>query len=337
MSWQSKPPWLLTSSILVKMEAESNPSFGEDPYRRPMEIHLRLGVVCLDKPRGPTSHDVAAKVRQLLGARKAGIGGTLDPLVSGVLPVLLDDATKCAGAVMGGGKEYVCVMKLHGDVSDEEVSQAIKTFTGDIYQIPPVRSSVARSLRVRTIYGMELLERSGRYLLLKVACSGGTYMRKLCYDMGLYLGVGAHMQELRRTRAGPFTEDRSVTLLDLYEAVEAWRERREEEPLRRVVRPVEEAVEHIPKIYILDSAVGAICSGADLAVSGISKLEDSVKRGGTVAIMTLKGELVALGTSRMDSEEIVEAEHGIAVDTERVIMRDGLYPKIWKHRVHRPR
>ncbi|MEM3398353.1 MAG: RNA-guided pseudouridylation complex pseudouridine synthase subunit Cbf5 [Nitrososphaerota archaeon] len=336
MSKKLNPPWMIESKILVRVEAETNPSFGEDPYNRPLNRYIKLGVVNLDKPRGPTSHDTASKVKSLIGVERAGHGGTLDPAVSGVLPILLDEATKCSNVVMSGGKEYVCVMKLHGDVSDEELEDAFRTFTGDIYQLPPVRSSVARSVRVRTIYSIDLLERDGRYVLMKVACSGGTYIRKLCYDIGLYLGVGAHMQELRRTRAGPFTEETAITMLDLYEAVERWKKNNDESMLRRIVRPVEETVKHVPKLYLMDSAVGAVCNGANLAVSGVSKLEDNVRRGKMVAMMTLKGELVALGISRMSSEEIIEAEEGIAVDTERVIMSVSLYPRIWKHKKHEP-
>lgn len=330
-----KPPWKIEAKILTRIEAESDPSFGEDPYNRPIDKHLRLGVVNIDKPRGPTSHDVAAKVKSLLSSERVGLGGTLDPAVSGVLPVLLDDATKCSGAVMAGGKEYLCVMKLHGDVSDSDIDRAIELFTGDIYQVPPVRSSVSRTIRVRTIYEIDLLEKDGRYLLLRIACSGGTYIRKLCYDIGLYLGVGAHMQELRRIRAGPFTEYSTVTLIDVYEAVKNWKDAGDERLLRKVVIPVEEAVKHLPKIYLLDSAIGAICSGASLAVSGISKLEDTVKKGRMVAMMSLKGEIVALGISRMDSEEIVEVESGIAVETKRVLMNRDLYPRIWRHKRHR--
>ncbi|HDD39652.1 MAG TPA: RNA-guided pseudouridylation complex pseudouridine synthase subunit Cbf5, partial [Nitrososphaeria archaeon] len=253
-----------------------------------------------------------------------------DPAVSGVLPILVNDATKCAGAVMKGGKEYVCIMRLHGDVSDDKLEEAIKFFTGDIYQVPPVRSSVARTLRVRTIYRIELLERDGRNVLMKVACSGGTYIRKLCHDIGLYLGCGAHMQELRRTRAGPFTEDESHTLLDIYSALRDYRESGAEEPLRRILRPVEEAVKHMPKIYVLDTAVDAICHGANLAVAGVARVEATVKRGEAAAIMTLKGELVALAEARMNAEEIIKASHGIAAKTERVIMERGTYPPIWK-------
>lgn len=221
-------------------------------------------------------------------------------------------------------------MRLHGDVSDEKLLEAIKLFTGQIYQIPPVRSSVARKPRIRTIYSAEIIERSGRDILMRVACSGGTYIRKYCYDIGLYLACGAHMQELRRTKAGPYDESNSVTLLDVYEAVKLYKENGEEHVLRSIVQPVETAVKFLPKVYVLDSAVDAICHGADLAVVGISKLDDGIKRCSEVAIMTLKGELVALGRAQMSAEEILESAKGIAVDTERVIMDRGTYPPIWK-------
>ena len=326
----AKPPWEIERKILVRVDAEPSPDYGEDPYQRPIEKLLNLGVLNIDKPRGPTSHEVAFTVRELFGAERAGHGGTLDPAVSGVLPILLNDATKCAGAVMKGGKEYVGVMRLHCDVSDEELEKAFKFFTGEIYQVPPVRSSVSRIIRKRTVYRIELLERDGRNVLFKVACSGGTYIRKLCYDVGLYLKCGAHMQELRRTRAGPFSEEESYTLIDLYGAVKNYRENGDERDLRAIVKPVEEAVKQVPKIYLLDTAVDAVCHGANLAVSGVAKVEDVVKRGEMVALMTLKGELVALGKSRMNAEEILERDRGIAVDTERVIMPRGTYPPIWK-------
>ena len=326
----AKPPWETERRLLVRIDAESSPEHGEDPYKRPIEKLLKTCILNIDKPRGPTSHEIAFTVKELLDAERAGHGGTLDPAVSGVLPILVNDATKCAGAVMKGGKEYVCIMRLHGDVSDDKLEEAIKFFTGDIYQVPPVRSSVARTLRVRTIYRIELLERDGRNVLMKVACSGGTYIRKLCHDIGLYLECGAHMQELRRTRAGPFTEDESHTLLDIYSALRDYRESGAEEPLRRILRPVEEAVKHMPKIYVLDTAVDAICHGANLAVAGVARVEATVKRGEAAAIMTLKGELVALAEARMNAEEIIKASHGIAAKTERVIMERGTYPPIWK-------
>ncbi len=326
----ARPPWEIEREILVRVDSESDPSYGCPPYKRPIEELLKACIINVDKPRGPTSHEVAFTVKELLAAKQAGHGGTLDPAVSGVLPILIEEATKCAGAVMGGGKEYVCLMRLHEDISDEDLERALRFFTGEIYQVPPVRSSVSRRIRTRIIYRVELIERIGRNVLMKVACSGGTYIRRLCRDIGLYLRCGAHMQELRRTRAGPFVEEKAHMLLDLYWALKEYKESGDEARLREILRPVEEAVEYMPKVFILDTAVDAICHGANLAVVGVAKVENIVRRDAPAAIMTLKGELVAIGRSLMDAEEMLERDHGIAVDTERVIMRRGIYPSIWK-------
>ena len=244
--------------------------------------------------------------------------------------MMLEEATKFAPAVMQSGKEYICLMELHGPVKDEELEEAVRTFTGRIYQVPPVRSSVARRPRIRTIYNIEVLERDGKNVLMKVACSAGTYIRKLCHDMGEYLGVGAHMAELRRTRAGPFTEEESNPMLDIYYAVKKLREEGDESEIRRVVKPVEKCVELTPKVYILDTAVDAICHGADLAVAGIARVETGIEEGQLVAIMTLKNELVALGKAMMNSQKMIEAKEGIAVDAQRIIMPRKTYPSTWK-------
>ena len=242
----------------------------------------------------------------------------------------MNEATKVLQVLLSGGKEYVCVMKLHGDFSEERLREVVEEFQGDIYQKPPLRSSVKRALRIRRIYYIDLLEVEGRLALLKVGCQAGTYIRKLVHDIGEVLGCGAHMRELRRTRVGPFSEERGlVTLRTLAEAFEAYRAG-DEKPLRRVVQPVEEALALTPKVWIRDTAVDAICHGADLAVPGIVSLNSGIKTDTLVGIFTLKDELVALGRALMSSEEILEREKGIAVKTERVIMKPGTYPRMWK-------
>lgn len=246
------------------------------------------------------------------------------------MPIALNDATKALQVLLSGGKEYVCVMKLHGDFSEDRLREVIEEFEGDIYQKPPLRSSVKRVLRIRRVYYIDLLEVEGRLALLKVGCQAGTYIRKLVHDIGEVLGCGAHMRELRRTKVGPFGEERGlVTLRTLAEAFEAYRAG-DEKLLRRVVQPVEEALALTPKVWIRDTAVDAICHGADLAVPGIVSLNSGIKVDTLVGIFTLKDELVALGRALMSSEEILERERGIAVKTERVIMRPGTYPRMWK-------
>jgi len=244
--------------------------------------------------------------------------------------MMLEEATKCAPAVMQSGKEYICLMELHGGVGDEELNRVFRLFTGRIYQVPPVRSSVARRPRVRTVYRMEVLEREGRNVLFRVACSAGTYVRKICHDIGELLGVGAHMEELRRVRAGPFVEEEAVTMLELYEAVKLLKEEGQEEKIRKAIQPMERCVELLPKVYVMDTAVDAICHGADLAAAGVAKLDSDIQEGSLVAVMTLKNELIALGRALMNSKTMLEATEGIAVDVQRVIMERKTYPSIWK-------
>ena len=228
-------------------------------------------------------------------------------------------------------KEYVCVMQLHQPVEELRVREVCKEFVGAIYQRPPLKASVKRRLRVRRIYDLEVLEVEGRYVLMKVSCEAGTYVRKLCHDIGLVLGVGAHMKELRRTRSGVFKEDETlVTLHDLKDAYDHWRETGDESLLRRAVQPMERVVEEVPKIVIRDSAVDAICHGASLAAPGVLRLTDDVRRGSTVALMTQKDELVALATATASAEEILEREHGIVAVTKRVVMEPGTYPPMWR-------
>lgn len=234
-------------------------------------------------------------------------------------------------AMIRAPKEYMCIMRLHGDIEEEELKEVCKEFVGKIYQKPPLKSSVKRVVRIRTIYYIDVLEISGRDVLMKVGCEAGTYIRKLCHDIGLVLGVKAHMQELRRTRSGIFKEDETLTTLHrLKDAYDTWIEEGKEEELRKIILPVEKAVEGIPKITIRDSAVDAICHGANLAAPGILTVESNIKRGNIIAIMTKRGELVALGIAQKSSEEIMDSEKGIMVDVRRVIMDRGVYPKMWR-------
>jgi H/ACA ribonucleoprotein complex subunit 4 len=292
---------------------------------------LRLGIINLDKPVGPTSHEIVAWVKRLLNVRRAGHGGTLDPKVSGILPIALEDATKMVQTLLPAGKEYVCLMHLHGDVAEHKLDQVLNEFEGEIYQRPPLRAAVRRILRKRRIYYIELLERDDRNVLIRVGCEAGTYMRKLIFDMGEALGCRAHMAELRRTRMGPFKEDNTLTKLhDLADAYAFWRDDGTEEHLRKIILPVEEAVRHLPKLVVRDGAVDALCHGASLAAPGVLTVETGISPNDLVAVMTLKGELVSLARATMTSRQIVEADHGIVAKPERVVMSPNTYPRKWK-------
>ena len=221
-------------------------------------------------------------------------------------------------------------MRLHDDVSEDRLRGVLDEFTGVIYQRPPLRASVKRRVRKRKIYYIDLLDRAGRDVLIKVGCEAGTYIRKLCFDIGEALGCGAHMRELRRVRSGPLTEDENiVTLQELYYFYGKWRESGDEQALKRVILPMEKALELIPKIYIRDSAIDAICHGAELTAPGVLYLNSGIKRGDIIAIMSLKGEAVALAKALASTEEIMEMRRGFVALTRRVIMPRGVYPKMW--------
>ncbi|MEM0202474.1 MAG: RNA-guided pseudouridylation complex pseudouridine synthase subunit Cbf5 [Archaeoglobaceae archaeon] len=304
--------------------------YGCPPNKRSVEDHIKKGFVCIDKPMGPSSHEVVVWVRNILGVKKTGHAGTLDPRVTGVLPIFIETATKLVKFLQESGKEYVCLMRLHGDVKEEEIKKVFRLFTGKIFQKPPLKSAVKKQLRIREIYSMQILEIDGRDVLFKVSTESGTYIRKLCKDMGEVLGVGAHMQELRRTKTGTFTETDCYTLQDLLDAFVFWKEEGEDRYIREVVKPMELAVAEIPKIVVKDTAVDAICHGANLSIKGVSMVEKNVKEGEVVAMFTAKGELVALGRALVNAEDMLELKKGIVVDVERVLMERGVYPRVWK-------
>jgi H/ACA ribonucleoprotein complex subunit 4 len=255
----------------------------------------------------------------------------LDPKVTGVLPIALEEATKVVQALLLSGKEYICVMRLHDEASEDRVKAVLDEFQGTIYQRPPLRASVRHQLRTRKIYYLDLLEIHEKNVLFKAGCEGGTYIRKLCYDLGEALGCGAHMQELRRTRAGPFTENQGlVSLYDVSYFFDLWKENGDENALRQFIFPMESALALLPRICIRDSAVAALCHGANLAAPGVLSLDHDVKQGEAVAIFTQKGEAVAWATSLMKTEDVLAMDHGLVAEVQRVLMRRGTYPKMWR-------
>ncbi|KZX17750.1 tRNA pseudouridine synthase B [Methanobrevibacter cuticularis] len=317
--------------LLIKSKSTTNPEYGSKPHDRSIEEHLSKGIINLDKPSGPTSHEIDSWLKRILNVEKTGHGGTLDPKVTGVLPIGIDSATRVIQLLLSAPKEYVCLMTLHQDVDENRIRDILNEFQGKIFQTPPVKSAVKRELRVRTIYYIDLLEIEGRNVLFKIGCEAGTYVRTYCHDIGEALGTGAHMAELRRTEVGSFTENENlVTLQDVTDAYHYWKEDDDESYLRKYVLPMEKATEHLPKVFIRDSAVDALCHGADLAAGGIVSISEDIRKDNTVAILTLKGELVASAKSLLNVEEILEASSGIMFDTKKVFMKTDIYPMMWK-------
>ncbi|MFW9962955.1 MAG: RNA-guided pseudouridylation complex pseudouridine synthase subunit Cbf5 [Candidatus Sifarchaeia archaeon] len=318
--------------LILKASENTNPDYGfQSLDNLPIEYLLENSVIALDKPSGPTSHEVATWVRKILEVGRVGHGGTLDPAVTGILPTGIGNATKAMQALIPAGKEYVCVLELHNKAPEEDVRRVIEQFVGKLYQRPPLRSSVKRVLRVREIYYNSILEIKGRLILFRVGCQAGTYIRKLCFDIGEALGVGGHMRELRRTRVGPFKEDEHLcSLYDLKDAFVFWKEEGDETELRKYLLPLEFSLGHLPVINIRDSAVDAICHGANLAASGVVSLSSGMKKGDMVILNTLKGEVIAVAKCTDTSDRIAKVKTGIVATSERVLMERGRYPSMWK-------
>ncbi len=315
-------------TMLVKDPNPPPDHYGHDPRNRSIDDLLKCGIIILDKPKGPTSHQVTAWVRDMMGVSKAGHGGTLDPNVSGVLPIALGSAVKATDLVLSSDKEYVCLMRLHRDRSESRVRDMLATFVGRIYQFPPARSAIKRQLRVRRIHSIDVLQVRERDVLFRVTCDAGTYVRTLCVDVGEALGCGAHMEELRRTRSGVSNEADAHTL---HEVRDSWCFYKEgdESWFRSILQPIEVLFEPMPKVILKTTAVEAICHGADLMAPGVARLDDTIRRNTLVALMTERGEAVAIGRAIMSAEAMMATDSGAVVDTDRVIMAKGTYPRCW--------
>ena len=317
---------------LVEVDQDiTDDSYGTYFDKRSMEQLLHYGLIILDKPPGPTSHETVAWTKRLLKIPKIGHSGTLDPQVSGVLPLGLGEATKALGVLLYGPKEYHALGRFHSLPSKEKLGEIIEMFTGEIFQKPPQRSAVVRQTRSRTIHEFEVIEQKERLLLTRILCESGTYIRKLYYDMGEVLGPGATMIELRRTRVNQFREsDGLVTLHELANAFSLWEEKKDESKLRKMIKPIEFALSELKSVVVRDSAVDAMCHGAQLAIPGILQISPNLKKGDIVAIYTQKGEVVALAESLMAEDEIKDATKGYAFETKRIIMEPNTYPRKWR-------
>nr|CAB85492.1 putative kinetochore protein [Hordeum vulgare subsp. vulgare] len=306
---------------------------GHSPLKRPLAEYLRYGVINLDKPSNPSSHEVVAWIKRLLRVEKTGHSGTLDPKVTGNLIVCVDRATRLVKSQQGAGKEYVCIARFHAAVPDTaRVARALESLTGAVFQRPPLISAVKRQLRVRTIYESKLLEHDAeRHLaVFWISCEAGTYVRTLCVHLGLLLGVGAHMQELRRVRSGILGEqDNMVTMHDVMDAMWALDNHKDESYIRRVVMPLEVILTSYKRLVVKDSAVNAICYGAKLMIPGLLRFENDIDVGEEVVLMTTKGEAIAIGIAEMPTAVMATCDHGAVAKIKRVVMDRDTYPRKW--------
>jgi len=316
------------------------------PSQRSPAALLTFGVVNLDKPPGPSAHQVAGWVRGHAADALADAGdthsvdrvahaGTLDPSVTGSLPMLLGDAARLARVFDDTTKEYVAVLELHGP-APADFESTVAEFEGRLYQRPPRKSAVRRRRRVREVSALDVLERSERRALLRVRCESGTYIRKLCHDIGLALGTGAQMGDLRRVGTGGFDDTDLVKIETFVDALAFWVEDDDPDPLRAVVDPAERALVGLPRVTIAPSAAREVAQGAPVYAPGVLDARpapaespgDPVTTGNDpgnggvaveeqlVACYTPDGAAVCLGRLVDDPD----SEAGTVVELERVLV-----------------
>ncbi|CAK7211053.1 centromere/microtubule-binding protein cbf5 [Sporothrix bragantina] len=307
---------------------------GSAPLRRDLKSYISSGVINLDKPSNPSSHEVVAWIKRILRVEKTGHSGTLDPKVTGCLIVCVDRATRLVKSQQGAGKEYVCIARLHGKVAggEPEVARALETLTGALFQRPPLISAVKRQLRIRSIYESKVIEFDNErgLFVFWASCEAGTYMRTLCVHLGLLLGVGAHMQELRRVRSGAMDETKNlVTLHDVLDAQWTYDNTRDESYLRSIIQPLESLLTSYKRLVVKDSAVNAVCYGAKLMLPGLLRYESGIELHEEVVLMTTKGEAIAIGIAQMSTVEMSTCDHGVVAKVKRCIMERDLYPRRW--------
>ena len=315
-----------------KISSSTSAPYGTPPSMRSVQDLLKSGVIIVNKQAGPSSHQVAAWLRDSFELEATGHGGTLDPNVTGVLPVSIGRASKVIKVLQESSKEYICNLKLSKNPGRKELDKVFAKFVGPIYQIPPFQAAVKRELRIRRIYDLEILEHSSKSVLFRVECEGGTYIRNLCDDIGSILGTKGVMEQLIRTKSGPFNLEDSFSLIEAHDTYQDWKSSSNDEVMKKLLRPLEDMLVNLPKIEVKDSAVDAICHGADLAIPGISAVSNELRRGQLVSLLSGQGECIALGRATIDGKEIINKknEKGKAVKLERVIMERGTYPREWK-------
>ncbi|KAM7542776.1 hypothetical protein Aperf_G00000006185 [Anoplocephala perfoliata] len=307
-------------------------SEGCAPLRRPIRDYISFGVINLDKPSNPSSHEVVAWVKRILDVEKTGHSGTLDPKVSGCLIVCIEKATRLVKSQQQAGKGYVAILRLDEPSPLERLVKACAEFVGPIYQRPPAIAAVKRNLRIRTVYSINVLEYDEKEALaiLKVDCEAGTYIRVLCFHIGVELGGIGYMEELRRVKSGVFTErENMVTMHDILDANWLYERRRDERYLRKVILPLENLLVNHKRIIVKDSAVAALCFGAALCKSGIIYFDNGINEGDEIVLVSSKGEAIALAYATCSTDGIALSTYGFCAKLKRVIMEREHYRRQW--------
>ncbi|MFH0831640.1 MAG: RNA-guided pseudouridylation complex pseudouridine synthase subunit Cbf5 [archaeon] len=282
-----------------------------------MELDLNRSIIVIDKPAGMTSFQVTDFVRKELGLSKAGHSGTLDPEVTGVLPILLGRASRLLDYFIHQDKEYVGIARLHKDIETEKIAEAIKKkFLGRIMQLPPVKSRVKRQERQREIISFDILERKEFEILFRVKCEAGTYIRKLVHDLGIELGIGMHMSELRRTKASIFNEKDSFTLYQFADAIQEHKQG-DSKKLDAMLHPVEEITKILKKAEVKPEFLDKLLHGSPV-FSDMLENYDNFSKDESIAVMNSK-KLIEVARAEVESISIKDLKHEIVAKPKTVL------------------
>ncbi|MBL6883102.1 MAG: RNA-guided pseudouridylation complex pseudouridine synthase subunit Cbf5 [Candidatus Thalassarchaeum sp.] len=319
------------SRIIFDKDAVTNPKFGSVPSERSLDELLGSGILLVKKPRGPTSHQLTAWIRNILGISKIGHGGTLDPMATGLLTILCGRATRLTDIILKGDKRYISIIRFGRDIDSNELEELLNSLVGEIYNVPPKESAVKVQVRTRTITSLSLLDfdSSSRIAAVEISCVAGTYIRTLTRDIGLLLNTSCEMLELHRDRTSIFDESMACNMHQLADAIFLWKEHNDERSLRKLLTPVETILAKIPSIMIKDGAVAAMTHGAPLARPGVVNASSGISSGSLVVISSMKGEAVAVANTSVDIDEVLNMTKGQVAVAKSVLMPTGIYPQNW--------
>ena len=314
----------------IQLGDVSKPSnHGLNPEELSIEQRLASGFILLDKPPGPTSHQIASWVRDLLGLERLGHGGTLDPFATGVLPLMAGKSMKLTKGILKTDKTYIAVLKFAQETNIDSLNEVIDKLTGRIYNVPPEISAVKVQVRTRKIYKFELIENNSKQAIVRIFCEAGTYIRTIARDMGLLLGYNVELKELRRENSGRFNLTDCVTLQEIADAVWLWKECDNSAALEKIIHPTEKLLLDKPYIIVKDSAASALCHGAPLLRPGLIEVSDTLSSGLEVAAFTSKNEIVGIVKMSKGFTEISSESSGEIGKPVMILMEQERYPPQW--------
>ena len=316
--------------ITLDKDAKTSPEYGTIPDERTIDQLLESCFILLDKSPGPSSHQVSAWARDMMGLEKLGHGGTLDPFASGLLPLLSGKAMRLTGKILTHDKSYLALFKFGKEIERKEIEEKMAMLTGKVYNVPPEISAVRVQVRTRKISTFNILDFNGTSLLTHIECEAGTYVRTIARDLGLLLDTPVDLRELRRPSSGAFSLKQSITMQQLADAYWLWKEKGEEAAMLRILHPIEDMLSDLPRVVVKDGAAAALSHGAPLLRPGLVSIDDDLNVGSEVLLVTMKGEAVAIAKMSQNSNVIPEMNQGEVAKPNCVLMKEDTYPRSWK-------